>query len=79
MTSVIVSFYFTGPLAYWLKTNYESIANFTVQFLMSLPVALLVFFREEKIIKRLSGLDVFLTIHPVSVGVSIGYLLHFAF
>lgn len=68
------------PLAAWVKsTDSPFWRSWLTQAVLASPVALLVFFIEERVIWRWLRQNVFSTIHPVSLGSYVGYVVHFAF
>ncbi len=66
------------PLAEWVKTRSDLISSLPVQAAIAFPVLILVFLVEERVIWRLVREDVFSTVHPICMGIYIGYLIHFA-
>ena len=74
-----LAFVALAPLAGWVKSSgSEPFRNLAVQAVIALPVMLLVFFFEQRLIWRLLWQDVFSTIHPISIGLYVGYVVHFA-
>jgi len=68
------------PVANWIKTSDSNLlVNFLTQAILALPPMLLIFFIEERVIWTLLRQNVFSTIHPVSLGLYVGYVIHFAF
>ncbi len=74
-----LAFVASAPLAGWVKSSGpELFRNLAAQAVLALPVMLLVFFFEQRLIWRLLWQDVFSTIHPISIGLYVGYVVHFA-
>jgi hypothetical protein len=72
-------FFASGPLADWVKSSKSDlISTFAVQAVAALPFTLLIFAVEAKLIWRLVRQDIFSTIHPISLGAYVGYVVHFA-
>jgi len=74
-----ITFVASTPLADWVKTsNSELFRSLPGQAVIALPAMLIVFFFEARLIWKLRREDIFGTIHPISLGVYIGYVIHFA-
>ena len=71
-------FFASAPLADWVKSSKSDwVSIFGVQAVAALPFALAIFAVEERLIWKLLREDVFQTIHPVSIGAYVGYMIHF--
>jgi len=80
LLAAAAAFFATVPLANWIKTSDSNLlVNFLTQAILALPPMLLIFFIEERVIWTLLRQNVFSTIHPVSLGLYVGYVIHFAF
>jgi uncharacterized protein YacL len=72
-------FFASAPLAEWVKSSKSDLVRtFAVQAVAALPFMLLIFAMEERLIWRLVRQDIFSTIHPISLGAYVGYVVHFA-
>lgn len=79
LAAATLSFVASAPLSEWIKSSgSELFRNLAVEAVIALPVALLVFAFEERLIWKLLREDVFSTIHPISIGLYVGYVIHFA-
>ena len=79
LAATALSFMASAPLSDWVKSSgSELFRNLAVQAVIALPVMLLVFFFEGRLIWKLVRQDVFSTIHPISIGLYVGYVIHFA-
>lgn len=79
LASAAATFAASAPLADWVKsTNSELFRSLLTQAIIGLPVLCLVYFFEERLIWRLLRQHPFDTIHPVSIGVYVGYVIHYA-
>ncbi len=74
-----ITFALSGPLVEWWRSKSEVMSTLPVQAVVALPAMFLIFWIEGKIIWKLRGQGVFSTIHPVSIGAYVGYVVHFAF
>jgi len=73
------AFVASEPLADWVKSSKSDlVSTFAVQAVIALPIALLIYAMEAKLIWKLMRQDVFSTIHPISIGAFVGYVAHFA-
>jgi hypothetical protein len=72
------TFMASAPLANWVKSRSELFGSLPVQAVLALPFFLLISMLEERLIWKLLRQDAFSTIHPVSLGAYIGYVIHFA-
>jgi len=73
------SFFALAPLAEWVRSSKSDwVSTFAVQAVAALPFMLLIFAMEERLIRRLLREDIFSTIHPISLGAYVGYVVHFA-
>lgn len=74
----VATFFASEPLAEWVKSSKSDlVSNVAVQAIAALPFALLIFAVEKRVIWKLLREDVFSTIHPVSIGAYVGYMVHF--
>ena len=77
LVSALAIFFATEQFATWVKLKSDVLAMLPIQLiLVSLPMYLISGI-EAQIIWRLTQQDSFSTIHPVTMGVCIGYLLHY--
>lgn len=76
--SAVIMFIATAPLADCVKTLDDKINNVFVQAICALPIFLLVSVFEGRLIWKLDRQTEFTTVFPISLGVFIGYAMHFA-
>jgi hypothetical protein len=73
------AFFASAPLADWVKSSKSDwVGTFAVQAVAAVPFMLAIFAIEERLIWRLLREDIFSTIHPISLGAYVGYVVHFA-
>ncbi len=77
LISTILSFFMTDSLAAWVKLKSEIFALLPIQLVLAALLGYLFSIIEGRIIWRLTQQDGFHTIYPVSMGLSLGYLLHY--
>lgn len=78
LVSALVAFFATEAFSSWVKQQSDVLTMWPVQAILALPLVFLFFFIEKRVIWRLIGQDAFSTIYPVTMGVSVGYLIHYA-
>lgn len=75
----VASFLATAGFAEWLKASTGVFATVPIQLVVvAFPAYLIPSTIEGRIIWRLTGEDGFNTVSPVSLGLVVGYMLHFA-
>lgn len=80
LAAAAAAFFATLPLANWIKTSDSNLlVNFLTQAILAMPFMVLVYLVEERVIWKLLRQNIFSTIHPVSLGLYVGYVIHFAF
>jgi hypothetical protein len=78
LLSGLLTFVLSIPLAGWIKSKSDLVGALPIQAVMALPALVAIFLVEERVICKLTGQNVFLTVHPVTIGFYAGYLVHFA-
>lgn len=79
LASAAATYVVSAPLADWVRsTEWEVFRSWPAQAIIGLPVLCLVYFFEARFIWRLLRQHPFDTIHPISIGVYVGYVVHYA-
>lgn len=78
LVSALVAFFATEAFSSWVKQQSDTLSMWPVQAILALPLVFLLFIIEKRVLWRLMGQDAFSTIYPVTMGVSVGYLVHYA-
>jgi hypothetical protein len=78
VSAAVLAFIVTKPIADWVKTFDGIFNNVFVQLLCVTPIGILVAVLEDRIIQKLNPDTEFASVAPVSIGLCVGYILHFA-
>lgn len=78
LVSGVASFFATTGFVDWLRSTTGVFATFPIQLVVTALPEYILATIEGRIIWRLTGEDGFDTVSPVSIGLLVDYLLHFA-
>ncbi len=79
LVSALGAFFATDGFAAWEKSKSELLTTLPIQLIVTSPPLYLISNLEGRVMWRLFQEDGFSSIYPVSLGIFIGYLIHFTY
>jgi hypothetical protein len=77
LVSALAIFFATEQFATWVKLKSDVLALLPIQLILASLPGYLISGIEARVVWRLTQQDGFFTIYPVSMGMFVGYLLHY--